>query len=92
MDKSLVSKAKVAYHRNGVSGEGFHIITFHNNEDHIDMVGIVFEGSGQVAVFDRKLLGEGVIEFRQNSWRGDSFEPSLREVIAEWNKEQGYDD
>jgi hypothetical protein len=85
MNKRLVSKVKeIAYHRNGIGGEGFHVVTFHCNENHSDMVGVVFEGPGRVAVFDRDLLGKGVIEFAVNSWRGDEFEPSLREVIEKW--------
>jgi hypothetical protein len=84
IDKNLVSKAKVAHHRNGVGGESFSVVSFYYKENKSDMIGIVFSGDGQVAVFDRKLLGEGIIEFGENSWRGDVFESSLREVIKEW--------
>lgn len=83
----MISKVKIAYHRNGVGGNGFHVLTFHDSELKKDMVGIVFDEPGSVAVFDRKLLGEGVIEFGVNSWRGDSFEPALRAVIAREDEE-----
>jgi hypothetical protein len=75
---------KIAYHRNGVAGEGFHVATFICPENKTPMVGIVFEGGGQCAVFNRQLLGEGVIERRKNSWRGDCYESDLREAIKQF--------
>lgn len=72
---------EIDYHRNGVAGEGFNVITFLDHELKRDMVAILFSGRGQCAVFDRKLLGEGVIEFGRNSWRGDTFETFLRDVV-----------
>lgn len=80
-DAGLVVPDKVAYHRNGVGGTGFTVITFRVGRD--DMVGVVFPGDGNVAVFDRKKLGEGVIESGENSWRGDIFEPALRSAIED---------
>lgn len=52
----------------------------------VEMVGIVFEGIGQVAVFDRDLLGQGEVRFLHNSWRGDQFEPMLRAAIQQHNE------
>ena len=77
----------VAYHRNGIGGAGFHVVTFTDSEAELGpihgaaMVGIVFEEEGRVAVFDRVLLGKGEIGFGVNSWRGDHYEPILRRAI-----------
>jgi hypothetical protein len=62
---------RVAYHRNGICGNGFHV---------------VFEERGNVAVFDRELVGKGDIDFFSNSWRGDEFEQALREGVAEYQR------
>lgn len=70
---------KTAYHRNGITGNGFHIILF--KHDKKEMVGIVFEESGSVAVLDRGLLSKGEISFGVNSHRGDMFEKALRKAI-----------
>lgn len=72
----------IAFHRNGVSGEGFHVVTFFDVDR--PMVGVVFESKGSVAVFERDLLGQGQIAFGINSWRGDLYERELRTVIQEW--------
>jgi hypothetical protein len=74
----------VAYHRNGVSGEGFHVLTFREGQE--PMVAVVFAGEGQVAVFNRNMLGDGVITFGVNSYRGDEFEPFLRAAITAYQQ------
>lgn len=88
-----ITPIKVAYHRNGVSGAGFHVVTFYEqdtNEQDTDyehaplMVGIVFEEPLHVAVLDINLLAAGIIEFARNSWRGDRFESVLRQTIEDW--------
>jgi hypothetical protein len=70
----------VAYHRNGSGREGFHVVTFREGQD--PMVAVVFEGEGRVAVFNRQMLGDGVIAFGVNSYRGDAFTPFLRAAIT----------
>lgn len=75
----------IAYHRNGVSGEGFYVVRFQpyvasGVED--EMVAVVFDAPGHVAVFDLDKLAHGTIAFGENSWRGDDFEPELRKAIA----------
>ena len=80
---------EVAYHRNGVGGEGFHVVRFAWDEAESsslrNMVGIVFEGSGRVAVLDADLTAMGNIAFAMgNSWRGDHFEAVLREAIESY--------
>ena len=81
-----LSNIKVDYHRNGISGEGFHVATFHmqEGERHHNMVAVLFGEPGQCAVLDIDLLKENNIEFaRGNSWRGDHFEGELRAAIKE---------
>ncbi len=79
---------EVSYHRNGISGNGFHVVQFKFKEDGVslNMIGIVFEEPGNVAVFDRQLLSVGIAEFIKNSWRGDRFEPALRRAIKRYEK------
>lgn len=77
---------EVAYHRNGVGGEGFHVVKFRGElaegpDGDTHMVAVVFDEPGAVAVFDRELLGMGMIAFGQNSWRGDNYEEVLRAAI-----------
>jgi hypothetical protein len=74
----------IAYHRNGCAGNGFNVITF--KAEKTNMVAVIFNERGQVAVFDRELLGKGVIASSENSWRGDHFEPDLRAAIADKEK------
>jgi hypothetical protein len=71
---------EVAYHRNGISGEGFHVVTFRHGQE--PMVAVVFDGEGQVAIFNRDMLRDGVITFGTNSYRGDVFEPFLRAAVT----------
>jgi hypothetical protein len=85
-----IENIKLAYHRNGVSGEGFHVATFnwldtdHSPAINRNMTAVVFEGSGRCAVFDRDMLKDANIEFGNgNSWRGDNFETLLRDAIKE---------
>ena len=74
---------EVAHHRNGVCGVPFHVIRF--EEDDQVMVGIVFEGSGRVAVLGVDLLHQGTIAFAENSWRGDTFEFALRAAVEAYD-------
>ncbi len=78
---------EIAYHRNGVGGNSFYVVKFTGTEGG-NMLGVVFDEPYTVAVFDRDLLAKGVIAFRENSWRGDHFEPELREAIAYWEKKR----
>lgn len=70
---------KKDYHRNGITGNGFDIITF--NEGKKQMVAILFEEKGNCAVFDRNLLGKGIIAFGENSFRAEYYEDDLRQAI-----------
>ncbi len=90
----------VDYHRNGVSGAGFHVITFQSRSLWTDgheepwepMFAVVFEEEKHVAVFNREKLGAGDIGFAGgNSWRGDVYELPLRREIAAWRIEQDHE-
>ena len=81
----------VAYHRNGVSGMGFYVLTFTWRESRRGpgrrMVATVFEERGQLAVLDIDALTQDNIAFAQgNSWRGDEFEAALREHITAYGE------
>lgn len=79
-----------ASHRNGTSGAPFHVVLFEDiGDEGSRKVGIVFDSPSHVAVLDVDLLAEGIITFGQNSWRGDVFEPELRQHIDHW-REHGH--
>ena len=86
----MIKIEQIEYHRNGVCGAPFSIVTF-TDTDAGDtkkrkgrkMVGIVFGEAAHVAVLDRELLGKGNITFGENSWRGETYEKKLRAAIAE---------
>jgi hypothetical protein len=71
----------IQYHRNGVSGAPFHVLLF-RDPDQGRMLGVVFQRRFHVAVFNLDKLTVGNIAFGLNSWRGDQYEPHLREAIA----------
>ena len=68
-----------AYHRNGISGAPFHVVLFDDADSR--KVGIVFDAPGHCAVLDIALLARGTIAFGANSYRGDAFEPALRQAL-----------
>jgi hypothetical protein len=76
----------VARHRNGIGGAPFHVAIFDACGGR--KVGIVFEEPGHCAVLDIARLAAGDIAFGSNSWRGDRYEPHLREAIAGFSNPQ----
>lgn len=78
-------------HRNGEDGEPFDIVSFQyenpSTGDVHQMIGIVFDEPGHVAVFDATMLGEGKTSFGGNSWRGDRFEEALRAAVESHEKD-----
>ena len=94
IQKMNLEMVKVAYHRNGVGGEGFHVVLFRDLERPTKlwpalMVATVFEEQGQVAVLDVEETAAYNIEFAQgNSWRGDTYEPTLRAMIQAWEEDR----
>jgi hypothetical protein len=87
-DDMNITIEAIARHRNGVSGEPFHVVTFRWAEDGDEprpMVGIVFDTRNHVAVLDREETRRGNIAFAEgNSWRGDHYLPQLRAAIDAW--------
>jgi hypothetical protein len=75
----------IDYHRNGIDGAPFHAVLFDDSGDEGSRkLGIVFDEPFHVAVFDVAKLAAGNITFGENSWRGDRFEPALRQAISRW--------
>lgn len=84
---------QVAYHRNGVSGVGFHAVIFEHMDDGapLRMFATVFPERGAVAVVEVHSLAGGLgvtfgIYPDGNSWRSDAFEDELRAAIAEYER------
>lgn len=75
----------IACHRNGSTGEPFHLVTFTDAETGEAMLATVFNQSKHVAVVSIGRLAEGNIAFGSNSFRADYFEDELRAAIAEWS-------
>lgn len=90
-----ITSAKVAYHRNGVCGEGFFVVTFRwqDGRQWRNMVATVFhyfdepgDNTCRVAVLDIDETAAGNIAMAEgNSWRGDHFADDLFRIIKEWN-------
>jgi hypothetical protein len=78
-------------HRNGICGAPFHVLVF-RDPDEGRMVGIVFEQAYHVAVFNLDKLASGNITFGENSWRGDKYEPYLRQAIVRHEHAQAAED
>lgn len=78
---------KESYHRNGVVGASFDVAIFRQPGQRALMLAVVFEAAGHVAVFDLDKLKNDVIEFPENSYRGDLYEDELRHMIEESRKE-----
>jgi hypothetical protein len=71
-----------AHHRNGICGAPFNVVLFGDTgPEGSRKVAILFEEEGHCAVLDVAKLAAGDIAFGSNSWRGDVFEPSLRQAI-----------
>ena len=79
----------IARHRNGVTAEPFHVCLFQDVDIEMDMMAIVFDRGGHLAVLNIKETAKGNIAFGDgNSWRADHFEKDLRKAIVAWNKTQ----
>jgi hypothetical protein len=79
---------EITYHHNGVSGSGYHLVQFKHREEGVplNMIAVVFEEPGNVAVFDRDLIGTGITQFFANTPGGDVFEQALRKAITKHSK------
>jgi len=72
----------VTGHRNGVSGEGFHLVAFtftaadQEGGETTSLLATVFEAHKHVAVIDPTDV--------ESKWRGDQFEDELRAATQRW--------
>jgi hypothetical protein len=87
MPISRIHATAVAYHRNGIEGEPFHVVLFTHGSAR--MLAIVYAARGCVSVLDCDLVTRGHIggvasdDSSRNSWRGDEFESGLRLAITQ---------
>jgi hypothetical protein len=78
----------IAFHRNGIAGAPFHAIIFRDSGPESSLkAGIVFEQPYHTAILDIAKLADGDIGFGSNSWRGDRYEPHLRNAISNFSRE-----
>lgn len=81
---------EVAYHRNGVGGEGFYIVRFTCSEAKGEFVAIRFrKDDGDFnpccAILNVPMLAEGNIAMAMgNSWRGDHFVADVDAAIEDY--------
>ena len=74
----------IAYHRNGISGAPFHAALFYDTADEsTQKIAVLFDQPHHCAVLDVTKLAQGNIAFGVNSYRGDRFEPALRNAIQD---------
>ena len=89
MEEQIKKLEKVAYHRNGVCGIGFTVgiaqCELEGYTEQRKMLIVQFSPENgnkdlmMTSVFDLGLLKKDVIEFGENSWRGDRFATEFRE-------------
>ena len=91
---------KIAYHRNGVGGIGFYAVAFRYREGGKNRCmiatvkgsdvapGEVHPCTGDLTVLDAVLAAQGIIDYPENRWRGDDFEPLRRQWIAQWSEDE----
>jgi len=73
----------VTYQRNGVCGEGFYQVHFHNSKH--KFVAVVFASSDEEGYESRRPNGYCAVttpDEPQECWRGDMFEQALRRLIV----------
>jgi hypothetical protein len=76
----------IAFHRNGISGAPFEVVLFEDKgEEGSRKVAILFDEDAHCAVLDVAKLAAGDIDFGSNSWRGDCYEPRLRQAIRKFH-------
>lgn len=81
---------EIAFHRNGISGNGFYAVRFKATEGY-EMIATIFEEQGNISVLRADMLfgKEATVEFGGgNSWRGDQYEGELRAALDAWSEER----
>jgi hypothetical protein len=101
--KDNLELVNIAHHRNGAGGEPFYVILFRDLDVEMPpgtektpwgwspplMVAIACDTVGHVAVLNTKQTLMGNIDFAKgNSWRGDTYEHSLRLIIAGYEEQR----
>ncbi len=98
MAKLVKAVQEVAFHRNGVGGNGFYAVLFTSDIEAVTdtrwgnplspgkpgarFLATVFDEPGSCAVICLDLIESVGVKFAGgNSWRGDQYEPELREAI-----------
>ena len=76
-----LSNIHFEYHRNGICGNPFWVSTFHDDDENLNMVAVIFSGECRCAVFDIDKLSKGNIAFGSNSWRGDWYYNDLQKHL-----------
>lgn len=98
-DNSFIDVDCIAYHRNGVCGDPFFVVTFATNMidgTHHFVATCFFAYNNElnryenysmpkVAMLDRDLLTAGDVVFGSNSWRGDRFADMLLAACQAWS-------
>jgi hypothetical protein len=78
MKRESIHISDIDWHRNGISGEGFHVVRFIYEGRW--MIATVFEARGHVAVVDVNDLS--------NHYRGDVFERALRGACRRFDRDR----
>ena len=75
----VIKPYRIQYHRNGVGGASFYEVSFTYTEDNItnDVTAVVFDTAAHVALIDNN---------GTQGFRGDVFEPVLRELVNKYQE------
>lgn len=86
MSKSTIKVDEVSFHRNGISGEGFHAVLFRERDGRHwrKFLATVFADRGVLSVICLDMLPEHGVNSVFNAWRGDYYEADLRQYITQW--------
>jgi hypothetical protein len=85
----------IAFHRNGVGGRSFYAVAFRDlcdgswrnliatvfNDGELKL-GQVHPSTGLVSVLDADMAAAGILTAPENQYRGDVYEPTLRQWVA----------
>ena len=82
-DPDLLQIVDSDYHRNGVSGTGFHVALVDDPNDGDVKLVIMFPKEGNTAVLSLNKLMDEDISFGSNSYRGDLYESLRAELFDE---------
>lgn len=84
----------IDYHRNGISGQGFHVVVFDYKDEEgktEEMVGITFvKDDKYTAILRRSDVNNGTIRMHRDgaAFRGDHFHDALWKAIEKWEEKK----